>query len=225
MKKYFYSDGKEKYGPFSFEEMKVKEFDGETLIWYEGLEDWTPAKYVLELEEILQLSPPPLDNVDTKNNSEGNGTPEVTRELEAPGVVDDVEIPGIVEDEQGPDLTEDKESDERNANGSDQKSRVMFSGLFSFKGRIRRTEYGISVIIYIIIMTIINVIIESEEAASILILAYIPMLWFLFAQGAKRCHDTGTSGWYQIIPFYMIYMIFAKGEEGLRNRYGINPKL
>jgi len=65
---------------------------------------------------------------------------------------------------------------------------------------------------------------ESGEEAAILGLAYIPMLWFLWAQGAKRCHDIGHSGWYQIIPFYMLWMIFAKGEEGIQNKYGVNPK-
>jgi uncharacterized membrane protein YhaH (DUF805 family) len=50
------------------------------------------------------------------------------------------------------------------------------------------------------------------------------MLWFLWAQGAKRCHDIGNSGWYQIIPFYVFWMLFANGQKET-NQYGINPKL
>jgi uncharacterized membrane protein YhaH (DUF805 family) len=101
----------------------------------------------------------------------------------------------------------------------------MFSNSFSFEGRIRRTEYGISFIIYVIIFTIVNLIIESNVEAAIIILAYIPLLWFLWAQGAKRCHDMGNSGWYQIIPFYVLWMIFADGEKGFINKYGRNPKI
>jgi uncharacterized membrane protein YhaH (DUF805 family) len=56
-----------------------------------------------------------------------------------------------------------------------------------------------------------------------LIIAYIPMLWFLWAQGAKRCHDRGNSGFYQIIPFYGFWMLFADSEKGV-NEYGPNPK-
>lgn len=50
------------------------------------------------------------------------------------------------------------------------------------------------------------------------------MLWFLLAQGTKRCHDLGCRGWRQIIPLAPIYMIFAKGEKGIENKYGVNPK-
>ena len=43
----------------------------------------------------------------------------------------------------------------------------------------------------------------------------IPIMWFLLAQGAKRCHDTGRSGWWQLIPMFWI----AKGEIKA-NKYG-----
>ena len=52
MKKYFYSNDNEKNGPFSFEELKNENIKKETLIWYEGLDDWTKAEYVLEIKEI-----------------------------------------------------------------------------------------------------------------------------------------------------------------------------
>jgi uncharacterized membrane protein YhaH (DUF805 family) len=65
-------------------------------------------------------------------------------------------------------------------------------------------------------------ILESGEAPYI-IFAAIPLLWFVWAQGAKRCHDLGQSGWYQIIPFYVLWMIFGSGKNGI-NRYGVNPK-
>lgn len=99
----------------------------------------------------------------------------------------------------------------------------MFQNPFSFNGRIRRTEYGITIIIYTIIAFIINSAIETGGGVTILILAYIPMLWFLWAQGAKRCHDRGNSGWFQIIPFYGLWMLFGDGELG-HNSYGLNPK-
>ena len=98
----------------------------------------------------------------------------------------------------------------------------MFSSPFSFDGRIRRTEYGISFIIYVIAAAFVNAIVESGEV-PIIGLAYIPMLWFLWAQGAKRCHDVGNNGWWQIIPFYVFWLLFQVGQPGL-NEYGQNPK-
>ena len=96
----------------------------------------------------------------------------------------------------------------------------MFKNPFSFKGRIRRTEYGISLIIMYIISFILSVLLRTEEIVIILLL---PVYWFRFAQGAKRCHDRGNSGWYQIIPFYGLWMLFADSENSV-NDYGINPK-
>jgi uncharacterized membrane protein YhaH (DUF805 family) len=99
-------------------------------------------------------------------------------------------------------------------------NRSMFSRPFSFKGRIRRLEYGLSFILYSILYFIIQALEEKNEIA---ILLFIPLLWFIWAQGCKRCHDRGCSGWFQIIPFFSLVLIFFKGEEG-NNKYGSNPK-
>lgn len=100
----------------------------------------------------------------------------------------------------------------------------MFNNPFSFEGRIRRTEYGLSAIIYTVAAGIINVFIEESRGdAEFLVFAYIPLLWFLWAQGAKRCHDVGNNGWWQLIPFYGLWLIFQDGEPG-SNQYGDNPK-
>lgn len=96
----------------------------------------------------------------------------------------------------------------------------MFSSPFSFNGRIRRMEYGISLLIYIFSYSLISIAIEAN---SVLAIIYIPLLWFIWAQGAKRCHDRGNSGWYQIVPFYMFWMLFAEGDSHI-NEYGVSPK-
>lgn len=98
----------------------------------------------------------------------------------------------------------------------------MFKKTFSFDGRIRRTEYGISIIIYFVLYTVINEIIKEGNPG--MGLAMIPVLWFLWGQGAKRCHDMDKSGWFQIIPFYVLWMLFIEGDSFL-NKYGGNPKL
>jgi len=102
----------------------------------------------------------------------------------------------------------------------------MFKNTFSFKGRIRRIEYCISFIVYFIPAVIINDIIEQSYHPSdilLLLLFMIPLYWFILAQGAKRCHDRGNSGWYQIIPFYILWMFLGDSDVGI-NEYGPNPK-
>ncbi len=105
---------------------------------------------------------------------------------------------------------------------------IMFKNPFSFNGRIRRTEYGLSLLIQWSLSFFLNLVLlnntDYNPAGSMLYLILcIPMAWFFYAQGAKRCHDRGNSGWYQIIPFYIFWMVFAEGEYG-PNEYGDDPK-
>jgi len=190
MKKYFYSDGKEKYGPLNLDELKQEGISKKTLLWFEGLDDWTPAGELDEMKPILELQPPSILNEEK--------TKSVEPEENTIGFI------------------------EKNESKSRSNKKGMFSSPFSFDGRIRRTEYGISLIIYVIVASFVNAIVESGEV-PIIGLAYIPMLWFLWAQGAKRCHDVGNNGWWQIIPFYGFWLLFQDGQPGL-NEYGQNPK-
>ena len=96
------------------------------------------------------------------------------------------------------------------------------NNLFSFEGRIRRTDYFLSVLLYFIVIFLLEGAI-SQSRSGYLGLLYIPALWYLWAQGAKRCHDVDRNGWYQIIPFFFLYLMFVEGQKGA-NEYGRNPK-
>ena len=98
----------------------------------------------------------------------------------------------------------------------------MFKNPFSFEGRIRRTEYGLSVIIYAVFETIISRL-GSETGGGIILILLIPVIWLLLAQATKRCHDVGNSGWWQLIPLYGLWLVFQDGDHG-PNQYGKNPK-
>lgn len=105
----------------------------------------------------------------------------------------------------------------------------MFKKPFSFEGRIRRLEYGLTIIISTIavffIATIASMIMISSVGLGFIfwLLALIPLTWIGWAQGTKRCHDMSRSGWYQLIPFYGLFMLFQDGDDGV-NEYGLNPK-
>ena len=102
----------------------------------------------------------------------------------------------------------------------------MFKDPFSFEGRIRRKEYVFTFLILYMISIALGFIIE-DGAEGIFVWLYLIVLlafvWIHLAQNTKRCHDVNTSGWYQLIPFYTLYLLFAAGDKG-RNQYGPSPK-
>ncbi|NDV42396.1 DUF805 domain-containing protein [Flagellimonas sediminis] len=100
----------------------------------------------------------------------------------------------------------------------------MFQNPFSFDGRIRRLEYGLSYLIYIILYLSASFLWQEFPTAALFFYPFISVLiWFLLAQGAKRCHDLGNSGFFQFIPFYGLLMLFQDAQSGI-NKYGRNPK-
>jgi len=108
--------------------------------------------------------------------------------------------------------------------------KIMFKNIFNAKGRIRRTEYLLSLIIMVIYWSFVTFFLgdmnsgeipERNELTAIILL--FPALWFLMVQSAKRCHDLGNSGWYQLIPFNNFILMFREGSH-LPNIYGPSPK-
>ncbi len=77
MKKYYYSDGQNQYGPFTIEELKEKNITKDTLIWYEGLDQWKKAELFPELQNVYIKIPQPIPqptynqppNIPNYNNS------------------------------------------------------------------------------------------------------------------------------------------------------------
>ena len=94
----------------------------------------------------------------------------------------------------------------------------MFNNPLSFKGRIGRIEYLISFIVFCVFAIGLNLIVNQANS-NILSFVKLFISYFFIAQGAKRCHDFGMSGWFQLIPLFVIYMMIKKGKEG-RNRWG-----
>lgn len=104
---------------------------------------------------------------------------------------------------------------------------------FSSKGRIRRSEYNYILITVIVLFTAGIIVLKAElEEPTYVVSAFdliyvligIFLIWAAGAAGAKRCHDMGKSGYYQLIPFYFIWLMVAEGENG-KNRYGFPPKM
>ena len=113
----------------------------------------------------------------------------------------------------------------------------MFRKAFSSEGRIGRSKYALVYLAYLVISNILGVVFETnfrtnlKDNLSIAALYWVLYMasfvfctWIMLAQGAKRCHDRGNSGWYQVNPSYQLWMLFAAGDNG-ENAYGPDPKM
>lgn len=87
MRSYYYSDGQETFGPFSLEELVQTQLTPESLIWFEGLEEWIQAGTLPELAELFsqQQTIPATDQLPTTQQSlyadSMHGSPAVKKNL------------------------------------------------------------------------------------------------------------------------------------------------
>ncbi|MDR0754014.1 MAG: CD225/dispanin family protein [Prevotellaceae bacterium] len=74
MKKYFYSDGSNSFGPFTLEELKEQSINRETPVWFQGLSEWKKAGDIAELNEIFKFVPPTITKPNLYSKKMENNT-------------------------------------------------------------------------------------------------------------------------------------------------------
>jgi uncharacterized membrane protein YhaH (DUF805 family) len=214
MKEYFYAKISEKFGPFSLEELRYENITPQTLIWFEGLPSW---QYAVDIEEIQPIfHPEEQEETEQLDIVEQVGSEEQVT-LETP----------VIEQRSTSSIT----YSERTFNKDSLQSSIidnygMYKRLISFKGRIRRLEWWVTIILMNIVNGIFVGVLESsnnEPLKFVLILIYLFAFWVFIAQAAKRCHDRGNSGFIMLFPLYWLWMAFGDSDVG-PNEYGTNPK-
>lgn len=246
MKKYFYILTDRRVGPLSLEEIKNANISADTLIWYEGLENWQPAG---NLEEFKYFSNPieeaeilkedvnaPVKEIAVSIQAESSSITPVVKGNRVDFAESNIPIAHgnsfeVKHNADSVSVNHYHGIDDTWRDGNHEliyPKRAMFAAPFSFKGRIRRTEYWLSwIAAYTYLALVAAFSIKDHEASEgggiAFLLFLIPFYWFVFAQNAKRCHDRGNSGWFQIIPLYGLWMAFGSSDQFV-NAYGPNPK-
>lgn len=103
----------------------------------------------------------------------------------------------------------------------------MLKHRFSFNGRIRRLEYAVSLAVYLVLFVAINMMnlmgMKYYNNTAYLMVAQLALFWCFLAQGSKRCHDLDRPGWWQVVPFYGLWLLLKDGQAR-PNKYGNDPK-
>lgn len=100
----------------------------------------------------------------------------------------------------------------------------------NFSGRAQRIEYWMFMLVYTIFLVILTAIdLENETPTLALVFAFI-MLIPNISVTARRLHDTGRTGWWQLIGIvpligFIVMIVFCVQDSHDENEYGSNPKL
>lgn len=132
-----------------------------------------------------------------------------------------------------------------------EKSNNVESSLFWVQGRITRKTFFLRVVLCIIIWLIVHItytyletpdynswvergggkiqegavqVENRHNLARNIDWCLLPgiILLFIMIQAAKRVHDCNHSSWFLLVPFYNLYLLFAKGSSE-DNNYGLLP--
>lgn len=103
----------------------------------------------------------------------------------------------------------------------------MFKNVFLFKGRARRSEFWVAYAVFFAAIMAVSAIADaggdSGFVSFICIVLFIAGIWLFLSEGTRRCHDLGHNGFWMLIPYYLLWMLFQNSKEG-PNEYGNNPK-
>ena len=200
--KYFIVNNGQQAGPFELHELLANGLNANSYVWCEGMPNWLPATQVPEVAALLQQAPPP-PGYQQPYQQPGYQQPG----YQQPGYQQPYQQPGY----QQPYPQQPKSMDFGEA------IKVCFNKFADFNGRARRSEFWWFQLFAYLVSSI------TCGIGGLVLL--IPLL----AVTSRRLHDTGHSGWWQLIqlvPFGVILIIIwgVQDSDPGPNEYGPNPK-
>ena len=83
-----------------------------------------------------------------------------------------------------------------------------FRRFLDFRGRSNKLQYRSFLFFYVLTDLLLSAFGGGSTTLNNIVM--LCLLLPLLAVQIRRSHDTGKSGWWILVPFYSIYLIFAK---------------
>ena len=104
-----------------------------------------------------------------------------------------------------------------------------FKKFADFSGRAQREEYWMFILFYLIFYIILMTIDIMAGTAVLAAIFSLVMLVPSISVAARRLHDTGRTGWWQLIILLpligaIVLLVFLVQDSHDENAYGPNPK-
>ncbi len=91
---------------------------------------------------------------------------------------------------------------------------TLFLELFNFNEKLKREVYCKNIILGLFtffifrgILFLVGYYLLQEIITTLL---FFMLILFICSQNSKRCHDLEKSGWWQFVPFYILWLFFKK---------------
>ena len=214
---WYYAVDSEQKGPIDAAELNlliaVSTIGPETLVWREGMTDWQPAAAALPDSEIPEgwerpATPPP---------------PPPSRELDANAAAHGPAEEGAPTYEEW--MATDHPTEFMDC------VKTCFNKYAHFRGRARRPEFWYFILFNFLVGLALNIVDATifgwgSDFAVLNPLYTLAVFVPTLAVGARRLHDTGRSGWWQLmllIPIVgiIVLIVFCAGRgEPRQNQYG-----
>jgi uncharacterized membrane protein YhaH (DUF805 family) len=99
-----------------------------------------------------------------------------------------------------------------------------------FSGRATRKQYWMFVLFYMIIYIALAVIDTVLQTFVLSLIFSLALLIPSISVAARRLHDTGRTGWWQLIYLVpliglIVMIVFLVQDSHEENQYGANPKM
>ncbi|OEE57745.1 hypothetical protein A1OO_17365 [Enterovibrio norvegicus FF-33] len=98
-----------------------------------------------------------------------------------------------------------------------------------FSGRARRKEYWMFILFYLIFSIVLTIVDQILGSAFLSLIFSLALLIPSISLTARRLHDTGRSGWWQLIALIplvgaIVMIVFLVQDSKEDNEHGVNPK-
>jgi hypothetical protein len=193
----YYVENARQCGPVKVEDLINCGVTAQTLVWTQGMANWTPAGEVEELKALFATQPPAFC------------PPPPTQTPPAPPAFQQQSNNNYYNQQQNY-YQHYREPSRTMSFG--ESIEVCFRKYVGFEGRATRAEFWW---FYLFIFLIGCVPVAGQIAVWGMLLPYL-------AVATRRLHDTNHSGWWILCPIYNIILLATKGDEW-QNEYGEPP--
>ena len=212
--KYFIANNGQQSGPFELQDLVANGLTPNSLVWHDGMAGWQQATSVPEVAQLLMPQQPQYQQQPYQQ------PPYQQQYQQQPYQQQPYQQqPYQQQYQQQPYQQQPYQQQPYSANatmGFGEAIKVCFNKYADFSGRASRAEFW-----WFYLFTFLVSLISCGVACLVFL---IPQ----YAVGARRLHDTGRSGWLQLlglVPFVgliLIYWWVLEGDQGT-NQYGGKP--